>query len=145
VGTISVGASDVYLYAATGSTIAGATGGILGTVNGGSGSVLGTAAFDVSGSGSSNLANYLTSVNSTISSLETAAATIGGATEQVTTQQSFASTMQTNLSNGVASLVDADMNQVSTRLQALQTQQQLGVQSLSIANQSSSMILKLFQ
>jgi flagellin len=53
--------------------------------------------------------------------------------------------MQTNLSNGVAALVDADMNQVSTRLQALQTQQQLGVQSLSIANQSSQMILKLFQ
>ena len=42
------------------------------------------------------------------------------------------------------SLVDADMNVASTRLQALQTQQQLGIQSLSIANQNSQLILKLF-
>jgi flagellin len=87
----------------------------------------------------------LASVNLTIGQLETAAATVGAAQEQVQTQQTFVSTMMTNLSNGVAALVDADMNQVSTRLQALQTQQQLGVQSLSIANQSSQMILKLFQ
>jgi flagellin len=45
---------------------------------------------------------------------------------------------------GVGSLVDADMNQESTRLQALQVQQQLGIQSLSIANQSAQAILKLF-
>jgi flagellin len=45
----------------------------------------------------------------------------------------------------VSSLVDADMNEASTRLQALQTQQQLGVQSLSISNQNTQMILKLFQ
>jgi flagellin len=42
-------------------------------------------------------------------------------------------------------LVDADMNAESTRLQALQVQQQLGVQSLSIANQSSQQILSLFR
>jgi len=41
--------------------------------------------------------------------------------------------------------VDADLNVASTRLQALQVQQQLGVQSLSIANQSSQSILRLFQ
>jgi len=42
-------------------------------------------------------------------------------------------------------LVDADMNAESTRLQALQVRQQLGVQALSIANQSAQMILRLFQ
>ncbi|RYC28724.1 flagellin, partial [Lichenibacterium minor] len=42
------------------------------------------------------------------------------------------------------SLVDADMNVASTRLQALQTQQQLGIQALSMANQNSQLILKLF-
>ena len=41
-------------------------------------------------------------------------------------------------------LVDADMNTASTRLQALQTQQQLGIQSLSIANQNAQLILKMF-
>ena len=49
------------------------------------------------------------------------------------------------LDRGVSTLVDADMNEVSTRLQALQTQQQLGVQALSIANASTQSILKLFQ
>jgi flagellin len=93
----------------------------------------------------SDIANMIASVNATVAKLETASATVGTAQEQVTTQMTFVSTMQTNLSNGIASLTNADMNQVSTRLQALQTQQQLGVQSLSIANQSSQMILKLFQ
>ena len=49
------------------------------------------------------------------------------------------------MTNSVSTMVDADMNEASTRLQALQTQQQLGVQSLSIANQNSQMILRLFQ
>jgi flagellin len=87
----------------------------------------------------------LADADKALSSMRTAATTLGAATNEITTQQTFLSSMQTNLTNGVASLVDADMNQVSTRLQALQTQQQLGVQSLSIANQSSQMILKLFQ
>ncbi len=46
---------------------------------------------------------------------------------------------------GVSSLVDADMNEASTRLQALQTQQQLGIQALSIANSNSQSILSLFR
>ena len=49
------------------------------------------------------------------------------------------------LTAGVSAFVDADMNEASTRNQALQTQQQLGVQALSMANQNSQMILKLFQ
>jgi flagellin len=148
VGYISVSAGSVNLFTnGTGATSAAtASGGILATVGAGSGAVLGASAFNVStSSATSQIAAMLTSVNSTISSLETAASSLGAAQEQVTTQQSFISTMQSNLSNGVAALVDADMNQVSTRLQALQTQQQLGVQSLSVANQSSQMILKLFQ
>ncbi len=148
-GYISVAAGSVNLFtngtAAT--SVAAASGGILTAVGGaGSGAVLGTGAFNVStSSATTSIQAMLTSVNATITSLETAAATIGAAQEQVTTQQMFVSAMQSSLTNGVASLVDADMNQVSTRLQALQTQQQLGVQSLSIANQSSQMILKLFQ
>ena len=52
--------------------------------------------------------------------------------------------MSTDYANGLSALVDADMNTASTRLQALQTQEQLGIQSLSIANQNSQLILKLF-
>jgi flagellin len=83
--------------------------------------------------------------NATITAMEGVATKLGSFTQVINASQSFVGQMQTNLTNGVGSLVDADMNQVSTRLQALQTQQQLGVQSLSIANQSSQMILKLFQ
>jgi flagellin len=46
---------------------------------------------------------------------------------------------------GIGRLVDADMNEESTRLKALQTQQQLGIQSLSIANSNSQNILSLFR
>jgi flagellin len=46
---------------------------------------------------------------------------------------------------GIGSLVDADMEEASARLQALQVQQQLGVQSLSIANQAPQSILSLFR
>jgi flagellin len=62
----------------------------------------------------------------------------------LTAQGTFTQTLSNSLTSGVGSLVDADMNQASTRLNALQTQQQLGIQSLSIANQNSQMILKLF-
>jgi len=49
------------------------------------------------------------------------------------------------IDRGVGALVDADMNEESTRLQALQVQQQLGIQALSIANQNSQSILSLFR
>jgi flagellin len=49
------------------------------------------------------------------------------------------------IDRGIGQLVDADMNEESTRLQALQVKQQLGIQALSIANSSSQSILSLFQ
>jgi flagellin len=151
VSYIAVAASSASLYTngSAATSVASASGGILGATSAGfSSSILGAQAITVTGATGSSvttLVNMLSSVNNVISQLETAASAIGAAQEQVTTQQTFVSAMQTNLTNGVAALVDADMNQVSTRLQALQTQQQLGVQSLSIANQSSQLILKLFQ
>jgi len=50
-----------------------------------------------------------------------------------------------SLKVGIGSLVDADMEEASARLQALQTQQQLGIQALSIANQAPSAVLSLFR
>ncbi|PPQ32336.1 hypothetical protein CCR94_05870 [Rhodoblastus sphagnicola] len=158
VGFITMNLSGVSFYTngSAATSVQTATGGILGSTGAGySYSVLGATGAGqtvglinvtgATGSAVTNLANMLASVNNTITQLENAASTIGSAQDQITTQQTFISAMTISLSNGVAALVDADMNQVSTRLQALQTQQQLGVQSLSIANQSSQMILKLFQ
>ena len=60
-------------------------------------------------------------------------------------QQDFVSGLMDAISTGIGQLVDADLNEESTKLQALQTQQQLGIQALSIANSNSSNILSLFR
>ena len=72
-------------------------------------------------------------------------ASIGATQDRMTTASTFNSALTTDYANGVSGLVDANMNEASTRLQALQTQEQLGIQSLSIANQNAQLILKLFQ
>ena len=88
---------------------------------------------------------YQKQVDAAISGVASSASTLGTAQSRITAQASFISSLNTTIQNGVGTMVDADMNLASTRLQALQVQQQLGIQSLSIANQSSQMILKLFQ
>ena len=59
-------------------------------------------------------------------------------------QTTFVSPLMDSIDKGVGKLVDADMEEESSKLTALQTQQQLAVQSLSIANQNTQLILKLF-
>jgi len=60
-------------------------------------------------------------------------------------QEDFVSTISDSVDSGVERLVDADMEAESSRLSALQTQQQLAVQSLSIANSAPQNILSLFR
>ena len=57
----------------------------------------------------------------------------------------FNDKLQDALETGIGNLVDADLAKESARLTALQTKQQLGVQALSIANQSGSILLGLFR
>jgi len=65
-----------------------------------------------------------------------AAASLGSSQGRIETQQDFVGKLTDALKTGVGALVDADMEEASARLQALQVQQQLAVQSLSIAHQS---------
>ena len=74
-----------------------------------------------------------------------ASTAVGSLRTQITTQMAYNSSLSDALTSGIGSLVDVDMNVASTRLQALQTQQQLGIQALSIANENGQLILKLFQ
>ena len=90
-------------------------------------------------------ASQLTNVEAALQAVTNYAAVIGTTQSRMKAASTLNSDVMTNYTPGVSALVDADMNQASTRLQALQTQQQLGVQSLSIANQSTQLILKLFQ
>jgi flagellin len=94
---------------------------------------------------STNVAATETAVNAALTAVTSYASVLGSTANEFTQATTFNSALSTNYTTGISALVDADMNQASTRLQALQTQQQLGVQSLSIANQSSQLILKLFQ
>jgi flagellin len=86
------------------------------------------------------LANIETMINTSID----AAAAFGSAQNRIETQSDFISNLSDALKTGIGSMVDADMEETSARLQALQVQQQLGVQALSIANQSPQSILSLF-
>ena len=103
----------------------------------------GTNALQVTSNGS-NAQALLTAVDQAQAALTNYAATIGATQDRMTSISSFNTDLTTNYANGISALVDADMNVASTRLQALQTQEQLGIQSLSIANSNSQLILKLF-
>ncbi|MGX1802436.1 flagellin [Brevundimonas naejangsanensis] len=72
-------------------------------------------------------------------------AALGTQSKSLERQITFNSKMQDALEVGVDNLVAADLAKESARLTALQTKQQLGVQALSIANQSSSILLGLFR
>jgi flagellin len=91
-----------------------------------------------------NAATLLTAAGAAFQAVTGYSAIIGSTQDRMTAATTLNSALTTNYANGVSALVDADMNTASTRLQALQTQQQLGIQSLSIANQNSQLILKLF-
>ena len=71
--------------------------------------------------------------------------TLGSASRQVDSQLSFTSKLSDAIKSGIGTLVDADLAAESANLQALQLKQQLGVQALSIANQSPQSISSLFR
>ncbi len=99
---------------------------------------------NLSVAGAAAAGTALNDVNQAIAGVTNYAALIGATQNRMTSANTFNTSLMTNYSNGIAGMVDADMNQASTRLQALQTQEQLGIQSLSIANQNAALILKLF-
>lgn len=74
-----------------------------------------------------------------------AAATFGSSEGRIDIQNEFVTSLSDSLKSGIGALVDANMEETSARLQALQVQQQLAVQSLSIANQAPQSILSLFR
>jgi flagellin len=73
------------------------------------------------------------------------ATSLGIAEKSIETQQSFLGELSKRLDNGIGGMIDADMESEAARLQALQVQQQLATQALSIANQGPQNILSLFR
>ena len=103
----------------------------------------GTGAVTVVGSTDNQAAN-LTKIGTAIANVQAASENLGASQKNINIQSTFVSALSDSITSGIGSLVDADMNEASTRLNALQTQQQLGVQALSVAKQNSQLILKLF-
>ncbi|MEN3794026.1 flagellin, partial [Fulvimarina sp. MAC3] len=89
--------------------------------------------------------NYIKVVDKALSEVTSAASGLGAVQNRIEMQSEFVSKLMDTVDKGVGTLVDADMTEESTRLKALQTQQQLGVQALSIANNSSQSLMSLFR
>jgi flagellin len=146
IGTITVTLTDVKLFDADDQS------GILDTVDTtGNGGVdysmvdMDISALTDSADDIADLEQMIGYADDAISSMTTAAGTLGSAKQRINLQKDFVSNLSDAIDRGISTLVDADMTEESTRLQALQVQQQLGVQALSIANQSSQTILSLFR
>jgi flagellin len=97
------------------------------------------AAFDVTA------ATALDTVETAIATAISAAAEFGSVQNRLEIQSDFVKALTDALSEGVGSLVDANMEEEAARLSSLQVQQQLGIQSLSIANSAPQSILALFR
>ena len=84
-------------------------------------------------------------LQTSIDQVSAALAKLGTGSKALDRHLNFIGQLKDSIDAGVGNLVDADLAKESARLQALQTKQQLGVQALSIANSSSSMVLGLFR
>lgn len=95
--------------------------------------------------GETYLANVLTLADQATKGTVDAATSLGQSEKSIERQQEFLTKLSDNLDSGVGAMVDANMEEEAARLQALQVQQQLASQSLSIANQAPQNILSLFR
>ena len=87
----------------------------------------------------------VTTLNTAITSTNAALGQLGTGATALQNQLTFVQNLQDTLDAGVGNLVNANLGKESAQLTALQTKQQLGIQALSIANQSSSVLLSLFR
>jgi len=91
------------------------------------------------------LENLTAEVDGVLNRLTDSISYLGSIKNRVDIQNDFVSALSDAISRGIGQLVDANMEEESTKLQALQVQQQLGIQALSIANSSTQNILSLFR
>ena len=103
------------------------------------------AGINIVGMGAAALDALISGVDAALTDMTSAAADLGSIAMRIDLQSDFVNKLSDSIDSGVGRLVDADMNEESTRLKALQTQQQLAIQSLSIANSASESVLTLFR
>jgi flagellin len=116
--------------------------GILGTSTGATGSIY---SMSITTFTLGQIQSALTNVESALKAMTSAGAALGSVSTRIGLQEDFVNALSDSIDSGVGRLVDANMEEESSKLSALQTQQQLAIQSLSIANSSSQNILSLFR
>ncbi|GAA6191087.1 flagellin [Phaeobacter gallaeciensis] len=94
---------------------------------------------------SANADGSLANMEALIQAAVNGASALGASAKRISDQNDFVSKVTDAMKTGIGSLVDTDMEESSARLKALQTQQQLGVQALSIANQAPQALMQLFR
>lgn len=94
---------------------------------------------------SKELDDMISTVEAMTKQMVSVASQIGSMISRVEMQAEFALKLSDSIDSGIGRLVDADMNEASTRLKALQTQEQLALQSLSMANSQPDSLLTLFR
>jgi flagellin len=110
----------------------------------GTGALAGIGATDSIGTASMATA-MIGAINTAIINVSSALSKLGTGSKSLASHLNFIMKLQDTVDAGIGNLVDADLAKESAKLQALQTKQQLGIQALSIANQSSSTLLSLFR
>lgn len=153
-GTVSVNSTSYafdtssqgnVLFGANSSGTIDTSSGILGskqTINGNDYSVF---SLDITNMTSGDIGLAMNLVQGALNAMNSTASQLGSLSTRIDLQTSFVSTLRDTIDSGVGKLVDADMEEESSRLSALQTQQQLAIQSLQIANTSAQNVLALFK
>ncbi|MFE1601512.1 flagellin N-terminal helical domain-containing protein [Methylobacterium sp. ID0610] len=140
-GTVSIGYGTTAVTA-SGTAAAGGAAGAGGILDSGATKITG---MDISSATDAQVATYITAVDKAIAAVTTAGSKLGAKKTQIDTQITFVDALKKANERTIGTLVDADIEEESTKLKALQTQQQLAVQALSIANSSSQNVLSLFR
>jgi flagellin len=143
-GTVSVSTIDIDITSTELFDAADQTG-MLDSVAGFGALSVSVSTLDVSAASEADIDTMISGVDAALQSMTDAAATLGSSKSRIDMQTDFVGNLMDAIDRGIGQLVDADMSQESTRLQALQVQQQLGIQALSIANSNAQSILSLFR
>jgi len=146
VSTIDLDITTVKLYDPAGGTAAG----LIDKSRTSGGSTVAVSAINVgaltdSAADLTKVGEFADIVQAALADVTSAAAKVGAVQNRITSQQTFVKALIDANTKAIGTLTDADMEEESTKLKALQTQQSLAVQSLSIANSSSQNILTLFR
>ncbi len=118
------------------------TAGIIGSPSGTIGSIF---SMNIASLSDADIDVALTNIENGLGALTKAGSQLGSISTRIDLQESFVSNLSDSIDAGIGRLVDADMEEESSKLTALQTQQQLAIQSLSIANNSAQNVLTLFK